>query len=98
MDALERGEGGVPLVEVCHLGVVTERRERTDAADAENELLLDTRLLVTAIQPRGDLAVVAPILPDVGVEQVQPGPTDQHGPHLANNVATRSEERRVGKE
>ena len=84
-----RGEGGVTLVEVCYLGLVAERRERTDAADTEHELLLDAGLLVAAVEPRRYVAIGSPIRLQVGVEKIKPVPSDEHSPYLGNDVAPR---------
>ena len=35
-----------------------ERLERADAADAQHDLLADAHLVVAAVEPAGDLAVV----------------------------------------
>src|ERR1019366_7093684 len=56
-NALQPSESGVTLVEVCHLGIASERCQPTHAADTENQLLLDSRLLVAAVEPGGYVAV-----------------------------------------
>jgi hypothetical protein len=45
--------------------------QRAHAADAEDDLLLDARLAVAAVEPRRQLAVPRRVLLEVGVEQVQ---------------------------
>ena len=56
-DALEDDEAGVSFVQVEHAGIDAERLQRADAADAEDDLLLDARFAIAAVQPRGQLAV-----------------------------------------
>ena len=50
----KRGEGGVALIEVCHLGLVAESGEGPNATDTEHELLLDAGLLVATVEPGCD--------------------------------------------
>ena len=51
-DPLQHDKAGVPFVQMkgprCH----AERLQRPDAADAEDDLLLDARLAVAAVQAR----------------------------------------------
>ncbi len=80
-DSLESQEPGVALVGVEHLGGLGagdpgEGAERTDATDAEQQLLEETVLGGAAVQPVGDLAVRAGVLLDVGVEQQEGHPPD----------------------
>ena len=71
-DALEHEECGMSLVHVPHGRLDPHRPERTHAADAKDDFLLDARRTVTAIQPVGDDAVALGVLRNVGIEQVQP--------------------------
>ena len=53
-DALDREEGGVALVHVEDVRVDAERLERTDAADAEQQLLADAVLAVAGVERVGE--------------------------------------------
>ncbi len=80
---LEHDERGMPLVEVPDLRHGAERLEGAHAADAEDDLLLDARLTVAAVEARGQLAVPRRVLFEVGVEQVErhtaeADPPDRH--------------------
>ena len=57
-NGLEDGEDAVALVEVQDPGGDTHRPERTEPADAEQQLLADADASITAIQPRRELAVL----------------------------------------
>jgi hypothetical protein len=80
-DPLKDDEGGVPLVEMPDHRIDAERAKRTHAADAENDLLLDSRFAVAAVQPRGQLAIPRRVLLEVGVEEEQPRVPQAHAPH-----------------
>ncbi len=54
---LEQGEGGVPFVQMEHRGLDPQPAESAVAADAEQDLLLDARLLVAAVEARRQLLV-----------------------------------------
>ena len=56
-DPLQHDEAGVPFVQVKDRRRHAERLQRPDAADAEDDLLLDARLAVAAVQARRQLAV-----------------------------------------
>ena len=45
--------------------------QRAHAADAEDDLLLDARLAIAAVEPRRQLAVPRRVLLEVGVEQIE---------------------------
>ena len=81
-DALEPEEAGVALVGVEDLAVLTNRLERTHAADAEEDLLAQAVLGAAAVQAVGDAALVVRVVVDVGVEQVERDPPDLPAPHL----------------
>jgi hypothetical protein len=96
--SLECGEGGVALVQVEDGRPEAERRERADAADAEHELLPDTRLAVAAVEPIGERARPCRVLGEVGVEQQQRHRADVEPPHgsLDHLVADLDRHRRGG--
>ena len=58
------------------------------AADAEQHLLGEPVVAAAAVQPVGDLALVAAVLLDVGVEQQQRHPADLGHPDLGEQRAT----------
>jgi hypothetical protein len=55
--ALDGGEGRVALVQVTDVGLDAERRERSPAADAEDDFLQKAVLAVAAVELRRDAAV-----------------------------------------
>jgi hypothetical protein len=83
-DALQPEEAGVSLVGVEHLHGHAERREGSHTADAEQHLLAQAVLDVTAVEPVGDELQLAGVLGDVGVEQVQRRAPDRGLPHLGD--------------
>jgi hypothetical protein len=86
-DALQHRERRVPLIHVAHRGDLPEQLERANAADAQNDLLLDPRVLIAAIQLGGDGPVLLPVLWDVRVEQIQRDPPDLDAPDAQEHVA-----------
>ena len=84
-DPLQAEEAGVALVGVEHLGGGRAgdpgvRPQRTDAADAEQQLLAQPVLAGAAVEPVGHAAEVVGVLLDVGVEQQQRHPADVGDP------------------
>src|SRR5690606_29981230 len=75
--SLARGERGVTLVQVDDLRLEAGGAERAHAADAEEDLLLQTVLVVAAIQAVGDAAILGPVLRNVRVEQ-----EERDAPHV----------------
>ena len=71
---------GVAFVQVEDAGFDAERLQRADAADAEDDLLLDARLAIAAVEPRRQLAIPRRVLLEVGVEQVQRHAAEAHAP------------------
>ena len=45
------------------------RPQRADTADAEDDLLLDARLAIAAVEARRQLAIPGRVLFEIGVEQ-----------------------------
>src|SRR5206468_12057535 len=80
-NSLQHDERGVALVEMKHRRVGAERLERANAADAENDFLLDARLAIAAVQPRGQLAVPWRVLFEIRVEEIQLDAPDPDTPH-----------------
>ena len=70
----------MPFVQVQDARRDAQRRERADAADAEQQLLADADALVAAVEPRGQLAVLRLIAFDVRVEQQQRVAADRQLP------------------
>jgi hypothetical protein len=72
----------------CHTaGVRAHGLERADAADAEDDLLLDARLAIAAVQPRRQLAIPRRVLLEVRVEQVQLHAAEPHAPDRDEHAA-----------
>ena len=70
-DALQHDERRVAFVEVPDGRVEPERAQRPHAADAEDDLLLDARLAVAAVEARRELAIPRRVLLEIGVEQIE---------------------------
>ena len=84
-DALEDDEAGVAFVQVVDRRVQPQGAQDADAADAEDDLLLDTRLAVAAVESRGELPVPRRVLLEIGVEQEQLRASELHAPHRDEN-------------
>ena len=86
-DPLDAEEAGVALVGVEHLGRGRAGRgavgaDGPDAADAEQQFLLEAVFLAAAVEPVGGLAGDGVVVLDVGVEQQQRHPADVDHPDL----------------
>ena len=92
-DAFETAEGGVPFVHVANGGVLAEGLEGANAADAEDDLLLDAGLLVAAVELGGDAAIFLAVLRDVGIEQVELNAADLDVPDSQEQFAARQHHR-----
>ena len=68
---LEQEKGRVSFVRMKDAGSNSEPGEHSHAADPENHLLFDTRLLIAAVESRGQLAVPRLVLLNIGVHQVE---------------------------
>ena len=100
VDPLDAEEAGVALV-----GVVDVRRrragqprpqpQRADAADAEQELLLEALLAAAAVEPLGDDPGGVVVAGDVGVEEQQRHPADLGLPHVGPQVTAARQRRGV---
>ena len=86
-DSLQGDEGGVPFVQVPHRRLDAERAQHTHAADAEDDLLLDSRLAIAAVQAGRQLPIPRRVLLEVGVEQEQPDAADANAPHRRQHRA-----------
>ena len=71
MDALQHHEAGMPFVQVPHRRIEPEGAEGTHAADAEDDLLLDPRLAIAAVQAGRQLTIPGRVLLEIGVEQIE---------------------------
>src|SRR5437763_17175124 len=81
------------LVQMADRRLLAERAEGADAADAQDDLLLDPVLLVTAVELGGDVAILRAVLGDVAVEQVQGHAADLDPPHLDLHLTARQRDR-----
>ena len=64
-----------------------ERAQRADAADAENDFLLQARFAIAAVESRGEIAILRRVLFEAGVEQVQRDAADRHFPDVGQHGA-----------
>ena len=80
-------EGGVALVQVPDGRRDVELAQRPDAADAEDELLVEPHLAAADVQDVGDRAVRVVVVGDVGVEQQDRHPADLGDPDGGVQVA-----------
>ena len=90
-DALDADEGGVSLVAVIDVVPDAQLAQGADAADAQQDLLLEAVLPVAAVEVVGDLAVLLEVGLEVGVEQVE-----VRAAHLAFPDARRERAAREG--
>ena len=90
-DPLQHDEAGVAFVQMKDPRRHAERLQRPDAADAEDDLLLDARLAIAAVQARRQLAVPGRVLFEIGVEQIQLHAAEAHAPdrHQHRAIAER---------
>ena len=58
-----------------------------DAADAQQDFLLDAHLQITAIQLVGDVLILTTVGRDVGIQQEEGQPSDLGAPHLGRDLA-----------
>ena len=80
-------ERGVALVQVPDRRLDPERPQRADAADAEDELLVEAHLAAADVEDVRDRAVGVVVLGDVGVEQEDRHPADLDAPDRDLEVA-----------
>ena len=86
-DPLQHDEAGVPFVQVKDRRIGAERLERADAADAEDDFLLDAGLAIAAVEPRREFAIPRRVLGEIGVQEVQLHAAGAHAPHLHQHRA-----------
>ncbi len=86
-DPLQDDEGRVPFVEVPDRRSRAEGLQRANAADAENDFLLDARLAVPAVQSCRQFAVPRRVFLEAGVQQIQLHPAEPYAPHLHQHAA-----------
>ena len=77
------------LVEVPDRRLEAEGPDRPDAADAEDQLLVEPHLAAADVQDVGDRAVRLVVLGQVGVEQQDRHPPDLGEPDRDGQVAAR---------
>ena len=56
------------FVEMVDRDLETERLQDTRPPDSEDDFLFETIGLITALELMGDLAVIGPVLTEIGVE------------------------------
>ena len=65
------------------------RCQSADAADAEDNFLLDTRFGASAVELAGDLTICRGVFLEIGVEQIERNPTDLGPPYFAEDRVLR---------
>ena len=73
----QREEGGVAFVKMEHRGTHAEFTQQPHPADPEEDLLHDPRGAVSAVDPRGQLAIMRLVLRQVCVQQIH-----RHSAHV----------------
>ena len=86
-DRLERGKRAVPLVQMIHAGRDAQRLQGPDAPHAGDQLLADSRPVVAAVEPRGQLAVLGAVALHVAVQQIEADAAHPHQPDLGQQLA-----------
>ena len=93
-DALQHDEGGVAFVEMPDRRLDAQALQHPHAADAEDDLLLDARLAIAAVEARRELAIPRRVLFEIGVEQEERDAADAHAPHGGEHACDRRAARR----
>ncbi len=88
-DVLQRQESRVALVHMIDTRRQAKSLQRAVAADAQEDLLTDTQVLIATIELIGDVAILGTgILRDVGIEQVERDTSHQHVPYPSCHLAS----------
>ena len=87
VDALQDDESRVPFVQVPHGRCNPERAQRANAADAEDDLLLQTGFAIAAVETRREIAILRRVLLETRVEQVQVDAADPDFPDVGQHGA-----------
>ena len=77
------------LVAVVNILVYADRVQQTHTADAEQHLLFESVLPVSAVEVVGDGAILFPVQIVVGVEQVELRAADIAPPNTSRNDTSR---------
>ena len=80
-DALQHDKRRVSFIEVPGRWLNPHRFEGANAANAEDDLLLNARLAIAAVEARRQFAVPRRVLLEIGVEEKQPHAAEQNLPH-----------------
>ncbi len=67
-DAFQAAKCGMSFIHVADGRHFPQRLQSADAADAQNDFLLDSGVLIAAIQLGGDVAIVRAVLRDVAID------------------------------
>ena len=87
-DALQSKERGVPLVHVEDRRRFVDGVQGANAADPQDDLLLDAAVLVAEVEVRGDLAILGRVFGEVGVQEKEPHLADVGAPDGAAHFAS----------
>ena len=79
----------MPFVHVTDDGLLAHGPQSPIAADTQDHLLADAHIVIAAIEPGGDLAIVGIVGRDIGVEQVKRDAAHLHAPDAGPDVAAR---------
>src|SRR5262245_20998880 len=84
-DQFERSEGAVAFVEMDDARADAKGLERTNAADAEQQLLAIADALVAPVEPRGQFAILRGIAVYVRIEEQQRIAPHRDSPHAGGD-------------
>ena len=84
---LKNHECGVAFIQVPRGWLQPERAERQDAAESQDDFLLQADFLAAAVETGRQLAIGRRVLRQIGVEQQQPDPAELYLPHLHEHGA-----------
>ncbi len=80
-DTVQHHKRGVAFVEMPGGWLDAHRLERSHAADAEDDLLLDSRLAIAAVEARRELAIPGRVLFEIRIEEKELDAAEEHLPH-----------------
>ena len=87
VDAVQDNESGMSFVQVPCGRRDAERAEGADAADPEDDFLLQPRFAIAAVETRRQVAILRSVLFEAGVEQVQVDAAYRHLPDVGQHGA-----------
>ena len=85
VNPLQDHERRVPFVQMPDRRRNAERAQRANAADAQDDFLLQPGLAIAAVQAGREVAIPRRVLLEARIEQVQTHAADRHLPHVGQN-------------